>query len=90
VFSYERRGRDGRPLIVVANFTPVVRHDYWVGAAWGGGWREVLNTDAREYGGSGIGNGGRVEAVDSPSHGRPAALRLTLPPLGLLVLEPEG
>jgi 1,4-alpha-glucan branching enzyme len=53
----------------------------------GGIWREIVNTDAQVYGGSGVGNGGHVVATDSPSHGHPASLLLTLPPLATLILQ---
>ena len=88
VFSFERRGPQGEHAVIVSNFTPVVRHDYAIGAPRAGIWRERLNTDAADYGGSNIGNAGRVEAVETPLHGRPASLRLTLPPLATIVLEP--
>ncbi|SUD95627.1 1,4-alpha-glucan branching enzyme GlgB [Pandoraea pulmonicola] len=75
--------------LVVANFTPVVRHDYRVGVPVPGVWREVLNSDAPCYGGSGVGNAGRIEARSAPSHGQAVSLALTLPPLACLVLAPE-
>ena len=91
VFSFERRDAQGNPVVIVANMTPVVRHDYGIGMPRGGVWRERLNTDAAEYGGSGIGNAGRVETSDTPLHGRPASASLTLPPLATIVLSPaEG
>jgi 1,4-alpha-glucan branching enzyme len=87
--SYLRRGRASREVaLVVCNFTPVPREDYRIGCPFGGGWRERLNSDAREYGGSGFGNGGWVEAEEVPFHGQPCSLRLRLPPLGTLVLTP--
>ena len=63
--------------------------DYRLGLPLAGRWREVLNTDAESYGGSGAGNYGAVEAVAGPWHGRPASAVLTLPPLGVLWLVPE-
>jgi 1,4-alpha-glucan branching enzyme len=90
VLTFERRAPDGRMVVVVANFTPVVRHDYSVGVPHCGGWRERLNTDAAVYGGSNIGNGVVVEAASVPMHGRPCSLSLTLPPLATLVLEPAA
>ncbi|MBI2900596.1 MAG: 1,4-alpha-glucan branching protein GlgB [Planctomycetes bacterium] len=84
VVSLLRRGRTGPPVLVVCNFTPVVRQDYRVGVPAGGTWREILNSDAGVYGGSGVGNGGRVDAEPHPAHGRPFSLRLTLPPLAAL------
>ena len=78
----------GAPVLIVLNFTPVVQHDYRLGVPHGGHWREVLNTDAREYGGSGAGNAGGVDAEAVPAHGRDRSLRLVLPPLGALFLRP--
>ena len=75
-------------MLVVLNCTPVPRHDYRVGVPRGGVWREILNTDAAAFGGSGIGNLGTVIADDIPFHARPASLRLTLPPLAALYLAP--
>ena len=74
-------------ILVVCNFTPVPRVGYRVGAPHGGYWREMLNSDAREYAGSGIGNFGGVQAEEMPMHGRPFSLKLTLPPLGALFLK---
>ena len=89
VVSFIRRDGEGRTLALVANFTPVVRMGYRVGLPCGGGWREVLNSDAEVYGGSGVGNMGRVEAETEEFHGRPYSAELTLPPLGCVVLKPE-
>ncbi len=67
VVSLLRHGRgDNDTLLVVCNFTPVVRSNYRVGAPRGGIWRELLNSDAKEYGGSGVGNMGEVEAAPIP------------------------
>ena len=91
IISFLRRGRRGPPLLVVCNFTPVPRYGYRIGVPAGGYWREVLNSDAREYGGSGQGNLGGVWADPIPWHGRPFSLSLTLPPLGCLYFRgPEG
>ena len=90
VLAWERRDADGDVVVVVVNFTPVVRHDYALGLPHAGRWREQLNTDADVYGGSGAGNMGAVEASDDPSHGRPASARLTLPPLATLFLVPDA
>jgi len=68
----------------------VPRHGYRIGVPAGGDWREALNSDAAEYGGSGAGNLGRVAAAHSPSHGRPFSLSVTLPPLSLVLFKPEG
>jgi 1,4-alpha-glucan branching enzyme len=80
--SFLRLGEDGDPpILVVLNFTPVVRYEYRVGVPIEGAWEEILNTDAEVYGGSGVGNLGRVVAEARPMHGRPASLPVTLPPL---------
>src|SRR6266576_2082323 len=74
-------------ILIVCNFTPVPRVGYRVGVPHGGYWREMLNSDAREYAGSGIGNLGGVHAEEIPTHGRPFSLRLTLPPLAALFFK---
>lgn len=77
-------------LIIVCNFTPVPRFNYRVGAPRAGFWREVLNSDALDYGGSGQGNMGGVEAAPVPFHSRPYSLSITLPPLGAVFFKSEG
>jgi 1,4-alpha-glucan branching enzyme len=84
VVSVLRKGRGPSLVIVVCNFTPVPRHGYRIGSPRGGYWREILNSDAAEYGGNGMGNGGGAEAEAQPMHGRPCSLALTLPPLSVL------
>jgi 1,4-alpha-glucan branching enzyme len=89
--SLMRRARSSGEVIIVAlNFTPVPRLNYRVGAPHGGFWREILNSDAQEYGGSGQGNLGGVEAAPVRHHGRPCSLNLALPPLGAVFLKSEG
>jgi 1,4-alpha-glucan branching enzyme len=89
VISYIRRARDPDDfVVVVCNFTPVVRHAYRIGVPKDGVYLEILNTDATCYGGSGVGNAGRVEAEGQGSHGYPHALTLAVPPLGAVVLKP--
>jgi 1,4-alpha-glucan branching enzyme len=73
--------------LVVVNMTPVPREGYRLGVPFAGDWEECLNTDAGYYGGSNLGNGGRVEASHAASHGQPASVTLTLPPLATLVLR---
>ncbi|MFO7676749.1 MAG: 1,4-alpha-glucan branching protein GlgB [bacterium] len=90
VFAFLRRDGTGRDLLVVANFTPVPRAGYRVGVPAAGRWRELLNSDAADYGGSGLGNLGRVRAEAVPCHDFPHSLDLDLPPLALVVLEPAG
>ncbi|MBP0619565.1 1,4-alpha-glucan branching protein GlgB [Cupriavidus consociatus] len=89
VFAWLRRAAPGsrEVVLVVVNMTPVPRQGYRVGVPFAGTWRECLNTDAECYGGTNVGNGGTVTAVDVPSHGQPASLALTLPPLATLVLR---
>ena len=90
VLAILRRGAAGDPpVVVVLSFTPVPRVGYGVGVPEAGPWREILNGDARVYGGAGWGNLGRVEARATPLHGRPASVSLTLPPLGAVFLTPE-
>jgi 1,4-alpha-glucan branching enzyme len=90
VLSFFRRDSQGSSVLVVCNCTPVVREEYCVGVPLAGGWREVLNSDAECYGGSGVGNQGRVEAGPGGSRDFPASMLLTLPPLGVVFLEPEA
>ncbi|MBN2123266.1 MAG: 1,4-alpha-glucan branching protein GlgB [Deltaproteobacteria bacterium] len=83
-----RRGNEEDDVILIGcNFTPVPRHNYRIGAPATGFWREVLNSDAEHYGGSGQGNMGGVEASPLPFHGLPFSLTLTLPPLGIVFLK---
>jgi 1,4-alpha-glucan branching enzyme len=89
VISYRRRDGEDE-LIVVLNATPVVRHDYRIGAPRGGRWFRLLDSDAPEFGGSGCETFGRPQAEPIPWHGLPHSLSLRLPPLGCLVLAPEG
>lgn len=74
-------------ILVVCNFTPVPRLNYKVGVPAAGYWKELLNSDGKEYFGSGMGNAGGVMAQSRATHGRPYTLRLTLPPLGALFLK---
>jgi 1,4-alpha-glucan branching enzyme len=76
--------------MVVCNFTPVPRYNHRVGAPRGGFWRELLNSDAGEHGGSGHGNLGGVEASPISYHGRPFSLNLTLPPLSAVFLKQDA
>ncbi|GAC1342311.1 MAG: 1,4-alpha-glucan branching protein GlgB [Acetobacteraceae bacterium] len=90
VFAYLRQPLSGGPpALVICNFTPVPRHDYRLGVPQAGTWVETLNTDAAIYGGSNMGNSGAVEAAHEPAHGLPASLRLTLPPLATIILQPR-
>jgi len=91
VLVFLRRSRDGERLVVCAcNFSPVPRPAYRVGLPRAGRWRELVNTDSEFYGGSGVGNMGGVEAEERPWHEQPYSAELTLPPLGVVWLVPEG
>ncbi|MDY6863968.1 MAG: 1,4-alpha-glucan branching protein GlgB [Thermodesulfobacteriota bacterium] len=88
VIGFIRRGKSTKDIIlVICNFTPVPQNDYRVGVPAGGFWKEILNSDAKEYGGSGYGNSGGIEATTIPSHGRYDSLSLVLPPLGIIILK---
>ena len=88
VFSFLRYGADGSVLACVFNFAGSEHSGYRLGLPRSGRWREVLNSDATAYNGSGIGNMGGVTATDEPWHGRPASARLVLPPMSAIWLEP--
>ena len=91
VISFLRRGRNpAEPLLFVCNFTPVVQQNYRIGVPQQGFWKELLNSDAPLYGGSGQGNFGGCDAVPLPLHGHPFSLNMTLPPLGVVVYQPES
>jgi 1,4-alpha-glucan branching enzyme len=90
VFSFVRWAPDGSPLVCVVNFSAVPHERYRLGLPHPGAWQEVLNTDAHVYGGSGVGNLGRVEGAPQPWHGQPASVTLRLPPLGALWLQPAA
>jgi 1,4-alpha-glucan branching enzyme len=89
VLTFLRLPRVGAPVLVVCNFTPVPRTNYIVGVPKGGYWREIANSDATLYGGSGMGNFGGVEAAPVAVHGRFHSLALTLPPLAILMFKSE-
>jgi 1,4-alpha-glucan branching enzyme len=90
VLAFLRKAGDSPPVLVVCNLTPVPRHNYLVGVPKRGIWREVLNSDAREYGGAGWGNMGGVESVPVSTHGRVESVNLTLPPLSTIMLRWES
>jgi 1,4-alpha-glucan branching enzyme len=88
VLAWLRFGGPGdRPVAIVSNFTPVPRERYRIGLPEAGTWAEIFNSDAREYGGSGMGNLGTIEAAPHASHGFPASAELTIPPLSTLYLR---
>ncbi len=92
VISFLRHGRGPKDAVLtVCNFTPVPQHNYRVGVPFGGTWKELLNSDARTYGGAGYGNLGSVEAAPVSFYGRyDYSLSLTLPPLCIIFLKPQG
>jgi 1,4-alpha-glucan branching enzyme len=91
VLSFMRQTNDGtRHVAVVLNLTPVPRYHYRIGLPRPGKWREVVNSDASLYGGSNVGNLGGVNAADHKWHNENYSAELTLPPLGIIALRPEG
>jgi 1,4-alpha-glucan branching enzyme len=82
--SFLRKDRSGKQLAIVFNFSPVPQPNYRIGVPHGGFWHELLNSDAKQYGGSGYGNFGGVEASPAPLHGRSHSLTINLPPFGAL------
>ena len=88
VVAFLRRDASGGVALVVCNFTPVPRDSHRIGVAQAGRWRERLNSDAADYGGSGQGNQGALETQPQPAHGQRQSLLLRLPPLALLILTP--
>ncbi|MBN2295955.1 MAG: 1,4-alpha-glucan branching protein GlgB [Pirellulales bacterium] len=88
--SYLRRGKDPEDFsIICANFTPVPRYNYRIGVPRLGWYDEIFNSDSAYYTGSNMGNYPGIEAEDYSSHGRPASLLLTLPPLATVVFKPK-
>jgi len=82
ILSFLRKDRNGNPIAIIYNFSPVPRPNYRIGVPARGFWREVLNSDGKQYGGAGYGNFGGVEAAPIPLHGRTHSLTITVPPLG--------
>ena len=89
VIVFARFPRSGPPLVCACNFSGTPRHRYRVALPRPGGWREALNTDAREYGGSGVGNLGLVVGEETTGHDQPFSGEVTLPPHGVVWLVPE-
>jgi 1,4-alpha-glucan branching enzyme len=89
VFSFIRTDGKGSTVACVANFSAVPHEGYRLGLPQAGWWRELLNTDADLYYGSGVGNLGAVEAAAEPWHGQEASATLRLPPLGVVLLSPH-
>jgi 1,4-alpha-glucan branching enzyme len=88
VISFIRKGKSTDDIIlVICNFTPMTHFKYRVGVPRGGFWKELLDSDAKEYGGSGQGNPPRLRADKTKAHGRPYSLEITLPPLAVVCLK---
>ncbi len=91
VIAYLRKSRKmGDAIVCACNFTPIARYGYRIGVPEAGWYRELLNTDGIAYGGSNLGNGGGLHAEETPSHGFPYSLTMTLPPLSALWLKRHG
>lgn len=92
VFAFERKARDGSSVIVVSNFTPVVRDNYRIGVHQDGVYKEILNSDAAYYEGGNIGNYGEIRCEEIESHGKPFSIELVIPPLAtiFIVREPKA
>lgn len=87
IISFLRKNRKGDSIVIVCNFTPVPRYNYRIGVPDEQEWVEIINTNAQEYGGNGLGNYGRVYADKIPMHNREFSLNLTLPPLSVIYLK---
>jgi 1,4-alpha-glucan branching enzyme len=90
VLAFIRKGeKESEQMVIVLNFTPTPRFDYEIGVPQAGLWNEVLNSDAKDYDGSGIGNMGGVTASPNPKHDKPFSLKLNLPPLSAIFLSKD-
>jgi 1,4-alpha-glucan branching enzyme len=89
VVSFVRWSKQGEAMVVVVNFSGHPVSSYRIGLPFAGVWDEVLNSDAQEFGGSGVGNFGQIEATDDAWAGRPASAEVTVPPLAALWLKPR-
>ncbi|QDU90871.1 1,4-alpha-glucan branching enzyme GlgB [Pirellulimonas nuda] len=90
ILCYIRKGKDPQDYVIVCcNFTPVVREDYHLGVPEAVWYEEISNSDSAYFGGGDVGNGGGIQAEPIESHGRPASIYVTLPPLGVVVLKPR-
>jgi 1,4-alpha-glucan branching enzyme len=88
LLSFLRYDEEGNPLAVVINFAGHPHHNFKLGLPNAGAWDEILNTDASEFGGSGVGNFGRIEANGDGSHGQPHSANISVPPLGAVWFRP--
>jgi 1,4-alpha-glucan branching enzyme len=90
ILTFLRRGEGDEVVLVCLNFTPAPRVDYRVGVPKSGAWREAFNSDARELGGSGMGNLGRVLSEPVAWNGRRDSIKVTIPPLGAVFFRPDS
>lgn len=88
IFAWLRRAADAHFVVCIVNLTPVVRYDYRVGVPQGGVYQEIFNSDASEYGGSGLSNAGSLTTEQHGAQGRAESLRINLPPLATIILAP--
>ena len=89
VYAFLRHLPGEKPVLVVVNMTPMPRWNYRIGVPQPGPWREVLNSDAGDYGGTGLGNGGAVHARGEAFGGEPACVEIVVPPLAALVFTAD-
>ncbi len=91
IYSYMRFADDLSDFVVViANFTPLVRHDYRIGVPEAGYYKELLNSDSETYGGDNVGNMGGVHTDDQASHGYTQSLTVNVPPMGIVILKHQA
>ena len=83
--AFLRWDREGRPLVVVANFSPIHRKGYQVGLPFPGTWAPVFNTDAEEFGGAGLGDTAPIKSVDIPCHDQEQSMTIDLPPMSVMI-----
>jgi len=88
--SFIRRDKNGGPVIVALNLTPVPRHDYRLGVPLAGHYKEIMNTDSETYGGSNIGNGDSVDSEEQAWMDQPHSVSISLPPLSCVILRPQS
>ena len=89
VLIYLRKGQKGTPpVLIVCNFTPIIRDSYKVGVPFNGAWKEVLNSDQADYSGSGVGSEGSLNAVEEKWHTCDYHIEVKMPPLAITVYEP--
>lgn len=88
VLTFIRWDEKGNPIAVAINFAGHPHHDWTLGLPKKGEWLEILNTDAEAFGGSGVGNFGKITADGGESHGQPHSAKITIPPLGAVWFKP--